>query len=220
MLEVIYIHIPKTAGTSILELFHRHYSPDGVVSIKRKVFTDRPNEPACHVLKQEISDRTRVLHGHFTYREVKPLSDRQNDVKLITFVRHPVRRVVSNYFFFKQRIARGKVDESDLARTNETLLEYAQLEASRNRMTKFLDGLDIDDLFFIGQVETFEADIKKLCELLKIKSEELPMANKNKLFADSEMVVNDHEFSEIANLNAEDMALYNSILAKKQARTL
>tara|TARA_R110002072_G_scaffold41085_3_gene115771 strand:- start:4500 stop:5180 length:681 start_codon:yes stop_codon:yes gene_type:complete len=212
MLEIIHIHIPKTAGTSLLNVLQKKYSPNEICTIKRKELTGNSFEKNSEIIKNNISMNHKILHGHFFYKEIEPIVNLHKNVKIITFLRNPVDRVISNYLFFKQRINEGKVDKNELSRKNETLMEYARLEESQNRQSKFLEGINLEKLYFSGIMETFAEDIKYLSQKLDININGIPVLNKNKHSESSAFNISENELQELKSLNQKDLLLYQIAL--------
>ncbi|WP_339609048.1 sulfotransferase family 2 domain-containing protein [uncultured Planktosalinus sp.] len=218
MLEIIHIHIPKTAGTSLLNVLQKKYSSNEICTIKRKELIKNSIKDNSEIIKNHISKEHKILHGHLHYKEIDFVLKMNKDVKIITFLRNPVDRVVSNYLFFKQRIIEGKVNKSELSRKNETLMEYARLEESQNRQSKFLDGIDLEKIYFLGVMESFSEDIKNLCKKLEINLFEIPDLNKNKHFEISYLKITETEIQEIKSLNQNDLLLYQKALEIRHSK--
>lgn len=111
-----------------------------------------------------IEPEVKVIHGHVYYQEVEEIAKRDLP-KLVTFMRNPTERVISNFNWWKHTI---KEDENHPVRNrqNESLKVYASLEETQNRMVKFLKGTTIDQFFFIGFLESFSEDLGRLSKLL------------------------------------------------------
>jgi len=216
MLEIIHIHIPKTAGTSLLNVLQKKYSSNEICTIKRRGLTGNSIKDNSDIINHHISKEHKILHGHLFYKEISPVLKMNKDVKIITFLRNPVDRVISNYLFFKQRIFEEKVNKNELSRKDETLMEYARLEESQNRQSKFLDGLDLEKLYFLGIMETFSEDTKNLCQKLGINISDIPELNKNKHFEISGLKISEEDIQEIKSFNQKDLLLYQKALELKQ----
>ena len=90
---VIFLHIPKTAGTTLLKIIYRQYPPETVLSFG----TDAHESVAqFKALDEESRKKIRLLHGHMAYglHEYLP-----GPTEYFTVLRDPVARVISYYNF-------------------------------------------------------------------------------------------------------------------------
>lgn len=211
MIEVISIHIPKTAGTSFYNILRQVYGDGLSPSFKRRDLN--PHAGGACILDKSPDPAWRAVHGHFTWQEVRGLMV-PGVTKVITWLRDPVDRVISNYQFFIDRLQHPEMNPEvaaiNLHRNQETLLEYARLDENRNRMSRFLDGLAPEDFFFIGFTENFEEDVARLG--LRLGWPALTVRRLNTRAYP--YPVSEDERQEIEALNQEDRSLY------KQAKTL
>lgn len=214
-LELISLHIPKTAGTSFRKILEKQYGPaltrldirNGKLLVDEKLFWGT-----------SLPAQSKVIHGHFMYPALQQcLAKGEGKPKLITWLRHPVERVISNYYYLAERMAREMNEEEKglnlLIKMQKSLLEYAESEFARNRMSKFLQGTEPEDFFFIGLTETFESDVKKLAALLDWKLDELPHVNKTSDYREG---IDMDILERIAGLNEKDMLLYERIVALRK----
>jgi hypothetical protein len=101
----IFMHIQKTAGTSMVELIKEHYDPKQVIS--HGEYLERIDYSAL-APDSKLDERTvatsfrdvRFLSGHFGYDFVKLFMDGRYT---FTFLRDPIERVLSFYYFCKTR---------------------------------------------------------------------------------------------------------------------
>ena len=207
MLEIIYIHIPKTGGTSVLDLFKNNFQEDEICEVKRNIFKKNPTLSPADLILHSITPATKILHGHFTYNELAPILHWHPGVKIITFLRDPVERVISNYHYFKTRLLNGKVPEFQQNRIEETLTEYVRRPLAQNRMCHFLNGTTIENLYFVGLLEFFESDLHKLFDSLNLKINSIPKININK-DSYNKQIVSPQLINEIKTLNVQDERLY------------
>ncbi len=103
---VVFVHIPKTAGTTLNALLAHHYSADQIYEIMMRgmsVTTSTPLISASKIrrLKRALKhdDELRVIHGHFDLSLGKLLPTR---AKLVTLLRDPVERAISHYFHYRK----------------------------------------------------------------------------------------------------------------------
>ena len=144
----MFLHIPKTAGTSFRNILKGVYGSKGVarLDIRRNI------ELNSKVLTgSKIKPGIKVIHGHFSYRRFNERFEIAEGTPVITWLREPAERVVSNYYYLdkilRKELNEEKKDLNILAKMEKTLLEYASTEANRNRMSKFLDGINLEEFF-------------------------------------------------------------------------
>lgn len=209
MLEIIFIHIPKTAGTTIFKLLEKNYRPGELIKFKKNIFKKYPGKEPASILSEMIQPSTKVLIGHCRYRDLSLVLEQNPDVKLVTFLRDPADRVISNFKFFRKRILTGKAKKKQLQRVHEPLMTYARRPGSINRMTKILKGVKLEDLYFIGFFESLENDIQELFLSLDLEIESIPNENKNSVVETSDITISNSDIKKLKSLNHKDILLYN-----------
>lgn len=218
MVDLISIHIPKTAGRSFLAILNSVYGSSIIAHYERKNYADLPIAPVTR-FKSQLNDSIKVIHGHFKFMDVSEIKDHHSS-KVITWLRDPVERVISNYGFFMKRISLAPDDTELQARKNESLLDYARLEESKNRMSKFTEGLDINQFFFIGLTENFDSDIHELGRKLSWKFFNVPRLNDNGEFKSALPTVSTETRKIIEDLNGEDIELYRRVVELRHKKSV
>lgn len=211
MIELLSIHIPKTGGTSFYQVLQQAYGPAVTPSLKRRDYEALIAQHGS--LLKAFGPEIRAVHGHLYYRELEALHQ-ESGARLICWLRHPVERLLSNYRFFIHRLQHPELNPRVYAqnqhRREESLLEYASLEENRNRMSKFLEGILLENLFFVGLLENFEADLQRLAGLMGWPSPPtLPHHNRAELT--DYPALDAGLYAQIASLNGEDMELYGKV---------
>jgi SAM-dependent methyltransferase len=141
----IFLHIPKTGGKTLDEVFARHYAPESTYSIYEPLRTALPKLAA---LPAETLGRIRLLRGHFPFG-LHPYLPQPADY--FTMLRDPIDRVVSFYYFVRQTpdhylhtlVADSALGLADAVRAGWT----TELD---NGQTRLLAGLQ-DDQIPVGQ---------------------------------------------------------------------
>lgn len=208
-LELISIHIPKTAGTSFRLMLKQEYGEKGAVRLD---LVDGAIRLENETLDKLILPPTvRAIHGHMSFQDVRANFDLET-IPVITWLRHPVDRVLSNYYYLLDRLHDfiPKENHAVIPRMVRSLEEFVEAEPNQNRIAKFLDGATVADFAFIGIMENFEKDIPRLAQLLNWKQQTIPQVNKTER---KRAEVSDAMRMHIAVLNARDMEWYQQALA-------
>lgn len=199
--ELISIHVPKTAGTAFTRLLLRVYGPEGV-------FLDYPYEKDYQrQFMKEGEPKVKVIHGHF------PGAKYQNkfpDAKRIIWLREPVKFLISYYCFNK--VFKRTMFYDLLQKKNLSFLEFAEIPENQNLMSLYLRDMKLEDFFFVGIQEFFEEDLKRLKKLLSWPEVKISKENNN-LYSDYKTlrkeVLSDRALvDKVASLNSKDVEIY------------
>jgi hypothetical protein len=225
----VFIHIPKTAGSSLsAELarmrrpylnIHRTYHHGETVTFSRL-----EDEIAAHIRSGAIAT-ARSCSGHFTWNMAAPIRDARPDARCFTFLRDPIARVISDYRYsrtpahptFRETIARFPTIES-----------YVQAPETQDKMARFLMPGDavtpeqIDRFIgeryaFVGLLEQYPLSFNILARLLGVDA--MPSQHKRVTedTEDNDVAVTSDLRALIAEHNRRDMALYDIARAKLAA---
>ena len=158
-IELISIHIPKTGGRSFLKVLEQVYGNALDIRHEREHFF--PDGRFSQIKNDIFPDHIRGIHAHLSVSQLMPVIEKHGP-RVVTWLRDPVERVISNYYFFMKRLRTGNANERQLRKKNYTLLKYATEGKKNNRMAAFLEGMELHDFFFIGILERFDADMEEL----------------------------------------------------------
>ena len=171
------MHIPKTAGTSFRQALHERLGKGLLLAYRGQVRSDRMIVPFTGRLLERLAPTdqetlaqycaehdVQCIHGHFTLQSLCPILP---DARCITFVRHPVGRLISayNHLFVVMPQAEGT-----------TFAEFLERKHSRN-LYEHLGMLEhLDSLAFIGITEQYDRSLqlleKKFPQLSSLRPEQ------------------------------------------------
>lgn len=225
-----FVHIPKTAGTSLRSILERQYHADELL------FFDPPNPYYLPEVKQlfaaalELKPKTKAVIGHFTYG-IHTIPQVQ-DYTYITFFRDPVARAISHYFHdYEYNIHHdpGEYLIQGLPITKYMALPQIQcfyhnvhtryIVASEERLFDTpLQASDIElckkriqqDFLFIGRQENFMEDIRCLGNLLGWSIDNIPDLNVRYRLQPFH-ICTDEEIGFLETLNATDYSLFEQL---------
>lgn len=218
-LRLVSLHIPKTAGTSFRNILKSIYGEEDVIRLDISIKTEQTRINEAIYEKPDLPSHIQVIHGHFTPRLLHERFNIPQDIPVITWLRHPVERVLSNFYYLEKRL-KEELDEEGknldiLSKMQRTLMEYAADELNRNRQHKFLEGIALDQFAFVGIQEYYSEDLKALAQLLDWPSYE---EVKHNITGSKYTQVTKEQRQQIAEWNHLDMALYESGMAIRAKR--
>lgn len=176
--KVIFLHIAKTGGTSIVEFFRSQLPADSVLS-HGEFYTITDNPP----LPLTIVENKQFISGHFGYDYIK---DYLEDTYTFTLLRDPVRRVLS---FYKFCMHEGMQERYDVARAARDLSLADFLSSTLPEVCEILDNQQTWQLASMYRTvdrrsDQFSSDAEVL-DLAKSHLEELSFVGFTEAFEES-----------------------------------
>lgn len=227
-MELISIHVPKTAGVSFRLLLQKVYGEREVAFD----YGDRVLDPAApfradppawareqraaflaRLARREPA--ARVVHGHFSAGKY---AGEFPGARRIVWLREPVARLVSHYCYWRELPPGDNALHRQVVEQCLSLEEFAALEPMRDAMSRtFLAGVDPGALDFVGRQENFDADLARLAALLGWPPEALPaqagIENRTGRSAGMLRELSPAALDRLRELNPGDVALYRRAAA-------
>ena len=207
----LFIHIPKTAGTTLQHIISRNYAEDEI-----HAFYDAENQEAA-IIKALQQRKSGILYGHFDLRE----SFQTNPYFAFSFLRNPVDRVISNYLHIKY--SNDALHKTWMAEVND-FTDFLKLPQGANWQSRFLAGFkhqapqndtqleaqalaNAKKLDFIGITELFDVSICILATKLNWKKLGYGRQNVSEHKREFDDLKSTYE-AEITAVNTIDLLLY------------
>ncbi len=215
--KVISIHVPKTAGTTFKKVLRQIYHPE-------EIFFDYPHRGDLrHNMLTNPKPGIKVIHGHFPSHKY---DSKFPECRKIIWLRDPIKRLISLYFFWKTWQILVESDGENLAPVKEsslTFIEFAAKPEMQNIIkSKFVQEQKLTDFYFVGIQEFFSEDLHELKGMLNWSEYELETQNTNpypeyKLLL-KEVLSNQEIVNKISVINQEDIELYREALSLRERR--
>lgn len=168
---IISIHIPKTGGSTFVkvlrkcaeEVLYLDYDLGGTPSAllhHRRPLTV-PFESIVDDL-ESLPGRS-VIHGHFA---PKKYSDRFPNAVYVTWLRDPVERVASHYFYWQRSYLPGDPLWEQVVGQKLSLEQFAELDFARNLYSRWFSRWDVDRFDFIGIMEEYDRSLELFRRLI------------------------------------------------------
>lgn len=230
---LVHIHISKTAGTAIRELFQSHYEPAAVFKVEALAIP----RAIRRYLQLGAEDRRRIAYvtGFMPFGFHAAVGDQP---RYFTMLRHPVDRVISHYHYVK-RNTRALLHEP-LMREGATLQDYVTTFSGssfvNNGHVRYLGARKmhpvehpsehaleraeerlLETYVTFGLVERFDDSLRMLAEAAPWIPSTFERVNANPEEAPAE-AVDPATRDLIAETNSLDMDLYEKARSEFEAR--
>lgn len=126
--RIIFNHVPKAGGTSLIALFNEIFGPDRCWRHRARNAATGLYTPAINKMPTEELETYRFLAGHFDYGNHARFT---TPSLYIGVMRDPYERVISDYFFNKSQGREDLMEQTNRMSLEEYILEKMALEKSR-----------------------------------------------------------------------------------------
>lgn len=171
---IISVHVPKTAGMSFAVWLESVFGSRKIV----RDYADRPIDPKSEMnvdpagflsrngASRRLPEGTLVVHGHFWAKKYERI---ENAVR-ITFLRDPIERTISHYYFWRNSAGDGHSLHQRVLDEGMGLLEFARLPQIRGfYLDYFFRDVNMADFDFIGNMSLFDEELGRLEALLGVR---------------------------------------------------
>jgi len=225
---VIFVHIPKTAGTSLRNIIERNFQQHSIFTVDGR--NPRKSIELFNGLAPEEKASFSLIQGHAEFGSFKDLPHRQ--VKHITFIRDPVSRVLSYYsYILSDSFRRPQAEMAEGMSLRDYLLSKSDWQMN-NHQTRMIAGkvkpeygaCNEEDLaraknniincfHFAGLVERFDESILAMSRSLGWKMPFYKKANitRHRITRDA---IDEEEIALIRHENRHDLELYEFIRSR------
>ena len=197
----LFVHIPKTAGTSFRKSAEEQYRSIGDYG-KDSIHTSEVVKEHCYkvedfyVLKELFNKKNQIFSGHFLS---KKYLDFVNVRQIISFVREPLEQVISHYNHYVSHLGyKGKFDD------------FIKVPRHCNIQSRYLNSLPVSLYGFIGLTANYEESLDFINQSygLEIKAKQdnigqQTIQNKDDLTSKQRDV--------LEHYNSKDVILFNEV---------
>lgn len=165
---LISLHLPKTAGTSFGAALEHRFGTQLLRDYADLPLHATPPDRnaaalrACLALGEADAPLAACIHGHFL--PVKYLLHAQrHDARFVTWIRHPVARLLSHYHFWQRNPPASPMQRLHWRMHEEgwSLGTFCLAPELRDVYTQFLWAFPLDYFDFIGITEHYEEDFAR-----------------------------------------------------------
>src|ERR1700722_7040790 len=136
---VVSIRIPKTAGTTLADVFSRCYRN---VLYDYSGYENPVADPDFIHHLDFVRKHFEVLHGHFLFSKYVNLFP---EAKFIATLRHPVERTISQYIHELNEDSSSSWYHDDVVPGRMDVVTFAAQDGVRNAMSAHLQGRAVRD---------------------------------------------------------------------------
>jgi hypothetical protein len=219
----LFIHIPKTAGSSLGAEIASELRPYRNIHVESDDDGDTHSVKLQNAVDRFIADaqtiQFRSASGHLTMQHAIQIRAAFPRTKFVTMLRHPVARVISDFRYQRTPM---HPEHKEFIERYATLTDYVHSEESQDKMFRFLVSdpemsfagalNEIEKMFsFIGLVEMYPMSFNVLFRLFKLDL--MPTEHRRKTETNEHNVVENSSeiIDEIRQLNPRDVLLFDTV---------
>ena len=210
--EIVFVHIPKTGGTSIRIALER-------AAADHRILRDYQGHPLGSSDLAQVQDKDGrvsgfrehffgtpgiLLSGHFPASRYWPFFNAES---FVTFLRHPVDRVLSSYAAWVKN-----------GRWTGTFEEFIAMPSMGKRLSAYLTGVNFDAFGFIGFMEEFDASVRALSQFVGAELQVLRKNPGDYTGIGGEILADPTRRRQVAEHAAQDIRTYERLRAARAGR--
>ena len=215
MVELIAVHVPKTAGATFQSVLKQVYGAENIYYD----YLD-PSKPRVYN-PSEIPSKIRAINGHFSISKYESFFP---EAKRIIWLRHPIYLLVSLYFYWRY-LPLQKGDDTIVGKLQQSkmgIYEFSEQPELRNILCQNACGKMLDEFYFVGLQEFFREDLLELKTILSWPEVRIFQENINpnsKYQHDLQNVLtNKTIISKLVDNNRQDIEFYEQALVLRAKR--
>jgi hypothetical protein len=222
----LFVHIPKTAGSSFRNTLAQHLQPEHNINITNLRGThlrgmggraEAFGKAIDEFLSLDREQRFVFASGHLNMAEaVRIREEISRPVRLLTMLRDPVQRVISDYRY--QRTP-AHTNHEAFGVAFPTLESFAESHRSQNKMFRYLalPGETLEaatarierDFSLVGAADMYPLSIRLCSELIGPKFTPKARLNPTQDTGDNDVEVSDDLSDRIRKLNRKDQHVWD-----------
>ena len=215
MVELIAVHVPKTAGATFQSVLKQVYGAENIYYDYLDASKPRVYNPS------EIPSKIRAINGHFSISKYESFFP---EAKRIIWLRHPIYLLVSLYFYWRY-LPLQKGDDTIVGKLQQSqmgIYEFSEQPELRNILCQNACGKMLDEFYFVGLQEFFREDLLELKTILSWPEVRIFQENINpnsKYQHDLQNVLtNKTIISKLVDNNRQDIEFYEQALVLRAKR--
>lgn len=186
-MKIVMVHIPKAAGTSLKNAILDKVGIDNIYFDYNRPLAKDDFHRKAQCLVASIVGRPRnetLIFGHFLAGKYARFNgyyfSRCKGVAYAIFLRDPLQRAISHFFFWKRTAVTGHQVWERFTRENWSLEQFLLSREHTNFQAKFLWRFPLSQFDFVGLTEHFNDSVKMLgCVFPLLKDLPIKVENRN-----------------------------------------
>lgn len=223
---LISLHMPKTAGNSFSQALETKFGDRlwkdyaDMSRIQQYLTGDlSPQELTKFNFTEFDSNLPQCIHGHFLPAKFSPNRTKYG-IRFITWLRNPVQRLMSHYYFFKRSydpatagpLFRKMIEE------NWSLEDFCFSEQYKNLYTKYLWDFPYENFDFVGLTEFYDDDLSYFSEQFLTTKVDAYKLNCGEASKAGYYEIDAGFRRELESFHSGDVALYKRALQDRELR--
>ena len=207
-MKFIFVHVPKAAGTTWYMSMRREWEAHRFKKIKTNWnLFDNPNT-RYKIYRDKPYSEYDVVYGHFPYYKFYYLKE-DYKWKIVTWIRDPIRRLISQYNHFRYRPLDKKVSKRRIVRNakKKDIIWFSKVQS--NFHTRYL-GEDPSIYDFIGVVEKHDESIRQFNKMFNLRL----IYEKHNVHDRLKDTITDKQIEEIMEDHEKDYEFYNKVIER------